>query len=1218
MGTTSNFLLFTSAGAVTNTGTASIYAGNIGTNSGSISGFATLQTQPFGLFAQTPETAQCASDLALLYNDLLARPANLETTGVYGGILTTLTQGVYHSATAASIAGNLTFDAQNDPNARFIIQTDGAFTMAAGAKIILANGAKAQNIFWVINGAASLAANAEAKGIFICSGAISLGASCKLEGILLTTVGAISGTEGMTLTSPFMLLKPNQTIYSGTMPSDLVLTGNSNPIVKWESSTDSNFTNPVDINYYSSTLEGSCIGPLYSTTYYRVVVLIDGVNVYSNTIKINVIDSPSIPDMGATGPFVLFTKTGDVTNTGTSTYNELIGTNAGNITGFVNTSILHTLDTLTANAAGYLQELFDTLSNISNTDNHIAAFGAGETLVPGAYFIGSAATMGGTLTLDGKGSSNSVFIIKIKGAFSFAASTKIILTNGATSSNIFWIIDGGLDVGASSEPKGNFICLAGAIALGNNCITQGRFLTLTGAITLQNCTLLPSIVASSNQVIRSGSQPQDLTLVSNVDTVVKWEKSSSFNFSNPTDIPYSNTTTLSSTQMGALTTTTYFRAVVQTGSTSLNSNIVTISINQATIPGLISSNQEYCSANQPTDLILLGYSGLIIKWQSALDSDFTTPTDILNTTNTLTGTDMGIVHTTTFYRAVVQNCTCPIEYAIPAKISIATLTTWNGTSWSNGPPSSSKSVIYAANYTANENIDACSITINNSAAVVINSGFTMTITNELTISGGFLTFENDASLVQINETAINSGNITYKRESASVRPSDYSYWSSPVADQTLAAAFPTSPANRIYSYDAFSTPEDWRREATSTIMSTGAGYIVQGPQTSGSSPPGSYETSFYGKSNNGVIELPIGSEDTSNLIGNPYPSAIDANMFLAANSTRLDGTIYFWTHASAIQLASEISNPGSGTYAYTANDYASYNSSGGVAANSGGIEPSGKIAAGQAFFTTSKTSNAKALFNNTMRIPGGNLGVDNSQFFKTNTTNTKHSTPFKKDRIWLNLSNSQGAFKQTLIGYVTGATNGYNDSYDGESFDGNEYVDFYSINSNKNLVIQGRAFPFDTNDEVPLGFRTTINGDFKISIDHVDGSLIGQDVFLKDNLNNTIFNLKYGDYLFSTAAGTFNSRFVLSYTNKSLETTDFSTQPTTVLVSTKNLQLSIISSVETIDKVFIYDVSGRQIYQKTNINDTELSIPDLVSSHQIVFVKTILQNKEVVSTKILY
>jgi hypothetical protein len=107
VGTTSNFFTFTSAGAVTNTGTASIYAGNIELILGSISGFATLQTQPFGLFTD-PETAQCASDLALLYNDFWLGSANLETTGVYGGILTTLTQGVYHSATAASIAENLT------------------------------------------------------------------------------------------------------------------------------------------------------------------------------------------------------------------------------------------------------------------------------------------------------------------------------------------------------------------------------------------------------------------------------------------------------------------------------------------------------------------------------------------------------------------------------------------------------------------------------------------------------------------------------------------------------------------------------------------------------------------------------------------------------------------------------------------------------------------------------------------------------------------------------------------------------------------------------------------------------------------------------------------------------------------------------------------------------------------------------------------------------
>ena len=177
-----------------------------------------------------------------------------------------------------------------------------------------------------------------------------------------------------------------------------------------------------------------------------------------------------------------------------------------------------------------------------------------------------------------------------------------------------------------------------------------------------------------------------------------------------------------------------------------------------------------------------------------------------------------------------------------------------------------------------------------------------------------------------------------------------------------------------------------------------------------------------------------------------------------------------------------------------------------------------------------------------------------------------------------------------MLGYITGATNGYDDGFDGESFDGNEYIDFYSINSNKNLVIQGRALPLDKNIEVPLGFKTTIDGVFTINIDHTDGILTDQAVFIEDKFNNSIFNLKNGDYIFTTAAGIFNNRFVLLYANKSLGTKDFSNQQTSVLVSCKNKQISIISAVEIIDKVYLYDISGRQIYQKTNINNNELLI----------------------------
>ena len=93
---------------------------------------------------------------------------------------------------------------------------------------------------------------------------------------------------------------------------------------------------------------------------------------------------------------------------------------------------------------------------------------------------------------------------------------------------------------------------------------------------------------------------------------------------------------------------------------------------------------------------------------------------------------------------------------------------------------------------------------------------------------------------------------------------------------------------------------------------------------------------------------------------------------------------------------------------------------------------------------------------------------------------SKKNASFDKNRLWLNFSNTEGAFKQTLIGYVTGATNEYERTFDGISFDGNTFVDFYSILEDKNFVIQGRALPFLQSDEVPLGYKTTIKGNLKI------------------------------------------------------------------------------------------------------------------------------------------
>jgi uncharacterized repeat protein (TIGR02543 family) len=527
----------------------------------------------------------------------------------------------------------------------------------------------------------------------------------------------------------------------------------------------------------------------------------------------------------------------------------------------------------------------------------------------------------------------------------------------------------------------------------------------------------------------------------------------------------------------------------------------------------------------------------------------------------------------------------------------------------------------------------------NASTLKIESGKALTVTNKVYVNpAATMTCETSdlsesGSLIQINETDTNDGNITYNRRVPVIRSTDYTYWSSPVSGQDLYNFSANTPTDMFYAFDSSILPEDWSLITTSSAMVRGIGYCIYGEQISGT-PPGFFNAVFVGKPHNGTFTVPItynGAPDgTSNLIGNPYPSAIDAYNFLSTNSGVIEGTIYFWTHNTAIQLASNIpaGNAGSGTYAYTKEDYASFNLLGGVgtsrapSGNTGGFNtniPNGKIAAGQAFFATSLLANGTVTFKNSMRLSSDAVPavLTNSQFFKTKNPATKTAT-IERHRIWLDLTNTQGLFKQTLIGYITDATNQYDTRFDGISYDGNEFADFYSISQDKNLVIQGRALPFDENDQVPLGFRTTIEGAFAINIDQADGLLTDQPVYIEDKLTNTTFDLRTGAYNFTSKSGTFNDRFVLRYTDKTLGTTDFDSIEKQVLVSYKNKQLKINSKVETIDKVVVFDLLGRQLFKKDKVNGNELTITNLVSSQQTLLVKVVLQNGQTVTKKVLF
>jgi hypothetical protein len=540
-------------------------------------------------------------------------------------------------------------------------------------------------------------------------------------------------------------------------------------------------------------------------------------------------------------------------------------------------------------------------------------------------------------------------------------------------------------------------------------------------------------------------------------------------------------------------------------------------------------------------------------------------------------------------------------------LNAATVTTYTGT-WSNGTPDVLKKAIFASNYTFTGDIQACSCEVNTGVTVTVNPGFSLVLENGIDILGtGSIIFENNSSLIQTNNV-VNTGNITYKRNTTPVGKFDYTYWSSPVSPQTLLNVSPTTLFDKYLSWDAVAGT--WKVEATSTVMGKGIGYIIRGPQ--GNATPAVHTASFIGVPNNGPISYSIANSGLSYLIGNPYPSALDADEFLGANPA-LDGTIRFWTHNTPVT-----------NLKYNGNDYASYNAVGGTgtaAANTGvnNSIPTGKIAAGQAFFATSNAAGT-ITFENTMRVGPGGAILNNSQFFKG--PKPKTSSALKKHRVWLNLSNVDGAFKQLLVGYVTNATNGLDRLFDGQTMNANKYVDFYSINDSKKLSIQGRALPFDIMDQVPLGFKATIEGTFSISIDQVDGVLVTLPIFLEDKLTGTIVNLKNGAYSFSTAIGTFDDRFILRYMNSSIKISDYTNAfdeiNKKVLVSVKNHQIKINSFDQTIDNVTIYDLSRRKLYEKGNINNNEFNVPDFSSTNQFLMVQIRLKNGKIVTDKIVY
>ena len=582
----------------------------------------------------------------------------------------------------------------------------------------------------------------------------------------------------------------------------------------------------------------------------------------------------------------------------------------------------------------------------------------------------------------------------------------------------------------------------------------------------------------------------------------------------------------------------------------------------------------------------------------------------------------GITDTATF--TITQQSTITWQWE---NLGCSVTTTWNGTSWNNAEPNSlNTKIIFTGNYNSSlnpnniGNLVGCSIEVNNNADVIIASNHNVEIDNEIKIeTGSSFTLKSDANLIQNNHIDIVNEGIIKVERASKMKRLDYIYWGSPVAGQSFINFSPNTVASRFYRYneefDSFHSISN-----LNDSMIAGEGYAIRAPNNQNATTPNTWTGIFVGQPNNGEITFPVTKHPDSpidpnnssseiisrgkNMLSNPYPSNLDLEALTNGNLTTANGVYYFWTNTNDFVDNTQV--PGNGQYGnYGSNHYATYSSSGAVpAANEvNGQLPTRYIRPGQGFLFEAKI-NGTVTFNNNMRSAD-----PNSNFISNRET---ENSP---ERFWLKLTTPINNSNTLLIAYIPGATNLFEPRYDAK-FPQKSSDRFYSIIDDKELIIQGRQYPFSKTDLVTLGIAHFAAGNYKIEISDREGIFSnGQKIYLKDKQTGVITNLSQGSYSYTAEAGENNTRFEIIY------------EPETVLIANESVKGECIiyrdasdfvvkSKDKTIENIELYDASGRLVLKMKGNNSKELRF-NAEKLHQGMYIVKVITKVGVITKKII-
>lgn len=564
-------------------------------------------------------------------------------------------------------------------------------------------------------------------------------------------------------------------------------------------------------------------------------------------------------------------------------------------------------------------------------------------------------------------------------------------------------------------------------------------------------------------------------------------------------------------------------------------------------------------------------------------------------------------------------------------------------------------------------------------------------------TNGHLYLRNDAHLLQGNNVGNSGEGKLSVYQTGNSNTYMYNYWASPVG-QNIAATGNSAfmPSNNLYyevtapinsnpygytsGYDGTATQissywlytfiglpttsnayEDWIGLGGGSLpvggdpngtLDSGYGFSMKG------NPSGAQKYDFRGKPNNGDITV-ILHPNRETLVGNPYPSAIDALEFIhdSRNSgisdayhpvdfPHMTGVLKYWEQAPGA-TSHVLSNYVGGYALYTISStgtesstpavFRMYLLNGSVAAGpspGNGTKTARRyIPVGQGFMVEGTASATNVTFSNSHRVFYKQSDAD-SEFFRTENTATERETfpeteyneegysivpeDFKRFRINVGFDNNgnDSYTRQLLMNFHHTATDGFDYGLEAPI---SEQVasDANWIHDNTPYAIQ--AFNYDESLQIPLLVNIHNQQLVRFDIYDVQHFEESQPIYIHDKQNNLYVNLQEQAYEIILEEGDYTDRFEIVFQSESLSSQEFIDEDFLVMQNNTTSQLTVLNPNQLeVQSISLFDVTGKVIFKENNLSTknryefSTKSLSDGVYITKVTFANQTTKSKKVV------